>query len=168
MSSRWQVTPRWHKLTLSDTNIKTYQQASTRRRSLLWSLDHPVRRMIQVTGNKYLHAITVITKKALMPRMCTRTRRDARSVEIQYTLKVSSVQQSNFNANLATSVDTLQTYVIKRNKLHSSQGDQSPICCKQELCMFVTSPYVATQQNVFVQQWVILSASKNTVDTSWM
>ena len=49
-----------------------------------------------------------------MPRMYTRTRRDARSVEILYTLKVSSVQQRNISASLVTSMDTLQGYVIKK------------------------------------------------------
>ena len=86
-----------------------------------------------------------------MPTMCTRTRRDARSVEIQYILRVSSVQQSNFNASLVTSMGTLQAYVTKRNKLHSSQGNQRPICGKLKLCMLVTSPYVATQK-IFIQQ----------------
>ena len=41
-----------------------------------------------------------ITRGALMPRMVTRTRRDVRSVKIQITLKVSSVQPRSFNANL--------------------------------------------------------------------
>ena len=41
--------------------------------------------MTQVTGK-------AITRRAVMPRMFLRTRRDVRSVEIQITLKVSSVQ----------------------------------------------------------------------------
>ena len=61
---------------------------------------------------------------------------------------ISMVQQRNFNASLATGVDTLQVYVTKRTKLRSSQGNQRPICCKQELCMLVTSPYVVTQKIV--------------------
>ena len=106
-------------------------------------------KMIQVTDNRYLHTTMVITRRALMSRMGTQTRRDARSVEIQYTLKVSSVTQRNFNASHVISMDTLQAYAIKRNKLHSSQGKQRPICCcKWELCMLVTSPYVATQKIV--------------------
>ena len=84
-----------------------------------------------------------------MPGMCTGTQRDAISVEIQYTLKVSSVQQRSFNASLVTSMDTLQAYVIKRNKHLSSQGNHRPICCNQELYMLVTSPYVATQKIVY-------------------
>ena len=39
-------------------------------------------------------------------------------------------------------------YVTRKNKLHSSQGNQRSICCKQELCMLVTNPYVATQKIV--------------------
>ena len=42
----------------------------------------PVTRIIQVTDTTYLHTTTIITRKALMPSMYTRTRRDARSVEI--------------------------------------------------------------------------------------
>ena len=69
--------------------------------------------MMQVTDNKYPHTTTIITRRALMPRMFTRTRRDARSVEIQYILKVSSIQQRNISASVATSMDNLQAYVIK-------------------------------------------------------
>ena len=86
--------------------------------------------------------------KSLMPRICTRTRSNARSVEIQFILKVSSVQQRNFNASLVTGMDTLHTYVIKINKFHSRQGNQRPIYCKWELCICVKSPYVATQKIV--------------------
>ena len=137
--------PKWLRLILHDTSAQMSQQSRTRRRSLLWSLDQPVTRIIQVTDNKYSHTTV---RRALMPRMCTRTRRDARMVEIQYIFRVSSVKQRNFNASLATSMDTLDAYVIKRNKLHSSQGNQRLICCKQELCMLVTSPYAATQKIV--------------------
>ena len=83
-----------------------------------------------------------------MPRMCTRTRRDARNDKIQYMLKVSHVQQRNFNVSLATGMDTLQAYVIKGKKHLSSQGNQSSICCKWELCVLVTSSYAATQKIV--------------------
>ena len=102
--------------------------------------------MIQVTGNKDRHTTRKITRRALMPGMCTRTRRDARGVEIQIILKVSIVQQRNFNASLATSMDTLQAYIIKGNKLYSIQGNQRPICCLWEMCMLVTSPYAATEK----------------------
>ena len=83
-----------------------------------------------------------------MPRICTRTRRDARGVENQCILKVSRVQQRNFNASLVISMDTLQAYVIKRNKLHSSQGNQRSVWCKQELCMLVICPYAAMHKIV--------------------
>ena len=53
-----------------------------------------------------------------------------------------------FNAFLVICMDTLQAYVIKRIKFHSSQGNQRPICCKQVLCMLVTSQYAATQKIV--------------------
>ena len=101
----------------------------------------PSHTLMQVTDNKDLHTTP---RRALMPRMCTRTKRNVRSVEIHFILKVSSVQQRNFNASLATSMDTLQAYVMKRNKLHSSQANQRLICCKWELCMLMTSPYVTT------------------------
>ena len=90
----------------------------------------PSHKKMQVTDNKHPYTTTIITRRALMPRMLTRTRRDARGVEIQNILKVSSVQQRNISACLATSMDTLQAYVTKRNKLYSSQGNQRPICCK--------------------------------------
>ena len=67
---------------------------------------------------------------ALMHRVCTRTKRDAKCVEIQQTLKVTSVQQRNFDACVVISMETSQAYVIKRNKLHSRQENQRPICCK--------------------------------------
>ena len=70
--------------------------------------------MIQVTGK-------AIIRRALMPGMYTRTRRDVRSVEIQITLEVSSVKQRNSNASLVISMDTSQASDIRRNKLHSSQ-----------------------------------------------
>ena len=70
-----------------------------------------------------------------MPRMYTSARRDARSVDIQYRLKVSSIQQRSFNASLVISMDTLQAYVIKKNMFHSSQGNQRLICCKWEQYM---------------------------------
>ena len=47
------------------------------------ALDHPVTRVMPMTGNP--HATTIIIRRALMQRMCTRTRRDVRSVEIQIT-----------------------------------------------------------------------------------
>ena len=40
----------------------------------------------------------------------------------------------------------------KEKKVHSSQGNQRPICCKQGLYMLVTSPYVATHRNA---EWSI-------------
>ena len=89
-----------------------------------------------------------ITRRALMPRMCTRKRRDVRSAEIQFILKVSSVQQRNFNASLVISMDTLQAYFIKRNMFLSSQGNKRPICCKWELCMLVAISYAATHKIV--------------------
>ena len=79
--------------------------------------------MIQVTGK-------AITRRALMPGMFIRTRRAVRSVEIQITLKVSSVQPRSFNANLVISMGTSQASVTRRNKLHSSQGNQRLICYK--------------------------------------
>ena len=96
--------------------------------------------------NKYLHTTTVITRKALMQRMFTRTRRDARNEEILYIMKVSSVQQRNISASLATSMGTLQVYVFKRNKFLLGLGNQRPICCKWEMYMLETSPYAATQK----------------------
>ena len=83
-----------------------------------------------------------------MTRMYTRTRKNARCVDIQITLKVSSVQHRNFNVCLVISKGTSQASVIKRNKLHSSQGNQRPICYKWVLCMLVTTPYTATQKVV--------------------
>ena len=62
-----------------------------------------------------------ITRRALMLRMLIGTRRDVRSVKIQIALKVSSVQPRNFNAIHVISMDTSQTSVIRRNKLHSGQ-----------------------------------------------
>ena len=53
--------------------------------------------MIQVTGK-------AISRRALMQKMFTRTRRDVISVEIQITLKVSSYQPRNVNANLIIKV----------------------------------------------------------------
>ena len=35
----------------------------TRRRNLLWNLDHPVTRIMQVTDHKYPHTTTIITMK---------------------------------------------------------------------------------------------------------
>ena len=102
--------------------------------------------MMQVRDNKYPHITTIIRRKSLMPRMFRRTGRNAQSVEILCILRVSSVQQRNISASLATSIDTLQAYVIKRNKLLSSLGNQKPMCYKQEIYMFVISPYVATQK----------------------
>ena len=83
-------------------------------------------------------------KKSFDSKNVYKTRRDVRSVEIQIILKVSSVQQRNFNASLVICMDTLQVHVTKRNKLHSSQGNQRPECYKQVLHMLVTSPYAAT------------------------
>ena len=54
----------------------------------------------------------------------------------------------NFNANLVISMDTLQASVIRRNKLHSSQGNQRLICYKQELFMLVINQNVPTQKIV--------------------
>ena len=61
-------------------------------------------------------------------------------------IKVSSVQPRSFNANLVKSVGTSQASVIRRNKSHSSQGNQKLICYKQVLFMLVINPYVATQK----------------------
>ena len=90
----------------------------------------------------------IVTRRALMPRIYTRTRRDTRSVEIQIALKVSSVQQRNFHASLVIRMDTSQASVTRRNKLHSIEGNQRPICYKHVQCMLVTSPYAVTQKIV--------------------
>ena len=66
----------------------------------------PITRMMQVTGNKYPHTTITITRKPLMPRMFTRIQRDARSLEILYIFRVSSVQQRNISASLAASIAT--------------------------------------------------------------
>ena len=95
--------------------------------------------MIQVTDK-------AITRRALIPRMFTRTRSDVRSVEIQITSKVSSVHPRSFNANLVISMDTSQASVTRKNKIHSSQGNQRLIYYKQVLFMLVTNQYAATQK----------------------
>ena len=79
-----------------------------------------------------------------MPRMFTGTRRNVKSVEIQITLKVSGVQPRSFNANLVISMDTLQGSVIRRNMLHSGQGNQRLIFYKWALFMLVINPCAAT------------------------
>ena len=68
--------------------------------------------------------------RASMSRLYTSTRRDVESVDIQSTLKVSSVQQRSFSACLVINMGTSQASVIRKNKLHSSQGNQRLICCK--------------------------------------
>ena len=148
ISSRWQVTPRQQKLIWCDIRTQTSHQARPRRRNVLWNLEHPATRMIQVTDHKYLHTKTIITTRALMPIIFTRTRTDARNREILYILMVSSVRHRNINASLATNMDTLQAYVIKRNKYFSSIGNQRLICYKWKQNMLVTSPYAATQKIV--------------------
>ena len=153
------MTPRWYKLVLCNISAQISQQANTRRRSLLSNVDHPITRMMQVTDNKYFHTTTTITSKALMPRMFIRIRRDVRNVEILYILRVSSVHQRNISASLATSIDTLQAYVIKRNKFLSSLGNQRPICCKQELYILMTNPYVATQRIFYLVISLVASTS---------
>ena len=62
-----------------------------------------------------------ITRRDLMPGMYTRIRRYVKSVEIQITLKVSSVQPRSFNASLFISVGALPVSVIRRNKLPSNK-----------------------------------------------
>ena len=87
-------------------------------------------------------------KKSFVLRMFTRTRRDVKSVEIQITLKVSSVQPRSFIANLVISMGTSQASVTRRNKIHSSQENQRLICYKLVLFMLVINPYAATQKIV--------------------
>ena len=53
-------------------------------------------------------------KKSLMPRMYTRTSRDVKSVEIQITLMVSSVQKWNFNGHFVISMGTSQACFQKK------------------------------------------------------
>ena len=70
------------------------------------------------------------------------TRRNARGVEIPITLKISSVQQRNFNASLVISMNTPQVSVIKKKqalfkqrkpKAHILQvGDV--YACDQSIC----------------------------------
>ena len=79
-SNRWQVTPRWHKLIWCGTSSQTSQQANTSI-SLMWNLDHPVTRMMQITGNQCLHSTTITV---LIQRMFTRSKRDVRNVAILY------------------------------------------------------------------------------------
>ena len=161
------MTLRWHKLILCNISAQISQQVNTRRRSFLWSLDHSVTRMIQVRGNDYPNTTAIITRKTLMPKTFTTTRRDANSLEILYILKVSSVQQRNISASLATSMDTLQVCVIKRNKLYSSQGNQRPNVASGS-CIFLWQVHMQPLRRLFIQWWVILSASKDTAHTSWM
>ena len=49
-----------------------------------------------------------------------------------YSLHAEGFQcpSKNISANLVTSMDILQAYVIKRNKFLSSLGNQRSICCK--------------------------------------
>ena len=58
--------------------------------------------------------------------------------------KAFSALQRNFNVKLVTGLDILLVFAIKRNKLHSSLGDKILINCKQEQCMCVRMPYVAS------------------------
>ena len=146
---------------MAQSNLMRHQHTDLpaskhKKRKSFLSLDHPVTRMIQVTGK-------AITRRALMPRMFTRTRRDVKSVEIQITLKVSSVQPRSFN--LVISMGTSQAPVTRRNKLHSSQGNQRLICYKPVLFMPVINQYAATHKIVHPVM-NHLSSSENPAITS--
>ena len=115
--------------------------------------------MIQVTGK-------AITRRALMPGMYTRTRRDARSVEIQITLKISSVQQRNFNASLVISMDTSQASVIKETSFIQAKETKGPYVTSR-CCVCLWQIHLLPLRRLFIQWWVFLSASKDPVIAIW-
>ena len=98
-------------------------------------------------GNE-INKCLVITGNALTLGMCTRTRRDAQSVEIQPMQKAFSAPQRNFNVSFVTSLDTLLVFVIKGIKFHSSLEDQRLINCKHEQCMHLRMPCMASLKRV--------------------
>ena len=87
-------------------------------------------------------------KKGFDPKMCIITWIDAQCVEIQPMWKAFSALWRNFNVKLVTSLDILLVFAIKRNKLHSSLADQRLINYKQEQCMCMRMPYVASLKRV--------------------
>ena len=80
----------------------------------------------------------VITRRALILRMCTRMI-GVQSVDIQSMWKDFSALQRNSNVKLVTSLDISLIFVIKRSKHHSSLEDQRFINYKHK-----REPYVAT------------------------
>ena len=55
-----------------------------------------------------------------------------------------SIHIEGFQSNLVISMGTSQASVTRRNKLHSSQGNQGLICYRQVLVMLVINQYAAT------------------------
>ena len=76
-----------------------------------------------------------------MSRMPTRTKRGVQSVEIQSMRKAFSALQRNSSVKLVTSLGTLPAFVIRKNKVHSSPGNQRQINYKQGQYMQKKLPY---------------------------
>ena len=122
--SKWP--PVGTKLILCDSSAQISQHANTRRRSLLWNLDQSVESMMQVTDNKYPHTTTIITRKALMPRMFSRMRWNTRSVEIQYILRIW-VSCKEISVQVLPQVWTLYKLMFSKETIFfSNLGNQRP------------------------------------------
>ena len=148
ISSRWQVTPRWHKSILCNTSTQISQQAKHKKKSFVkprpTSHKNDASDWQQVPSyhnNNY--------KKCFDTKDVYKKQGEMPEVWRFYTiLRVSSVQQRNISESLATSMDTWQAYAIKRNRFLSGLGNQRTLCYKLELYMLVTSPYVATPEDL--------------------
>ena len=133
----------------------------TRRENLSSNQNNQVTRMFFMRIPKH----QVITRRALILWMCTRTRIGVQSVEIQSMWKVFNALQWNPNVKLVTSLDISLVFVIKRSKHHSSLEDQTFINYKWEQCMCKRHPYAATLK-ITVQWWLILLADQSAANTS--
>ena len=126
------------------TSAQNFHQEDTRRENHLSSKDHLVTGMLVL----YINKCQVTTRRNLIQRMSIKTKRDVQSVEILLTWKVFSALLRNFNVKLVTSLDPSQVFDTRRNKFHSSPRNQKLTNCKQEHCMDVRMPYVATLKRV--------------------
>ena len=121
ISSKWQETPRWPKLTSCIISALNYPMASIKRESHKPSKSKHTRRM----GNKDLQANT---RRVLTLDWPTNTRIGVANVVIQHIWKGSSVQPKNTSAKHASSLATTQAYASKKhNKSNLTTSTGNPL-----------------------------------------
>ena len=85
------------------------------------------------------------TRKSLMSRMPTRTKRGVQSMEIQLMWKAFSALQRSPNVKHVTSLNTLPAFVIRQSKLHSRSRKPKAHQLQSQAAVYVRESAIGSQ-----------------------